>query len=87
MPPSRPTVPSPQPSWHGSKPKSRRTRAWTIFNETSRRASSEFSGEVNLKYGSYDYRQFSTTFTGPVTDSVDARFTGLYLDRNAETVR
>lgn len=55
-----------------------------IFNETSRRASANFGGEFNVKYGSHDYRQLSTTVTGAVTDGLNARFTGLYLDRNAE---
>ena len=55
-----------------------------IYNEMSRRASATPSGEFNIKYGSDDYRQLSTTFTGPVTDGLNARFTGLYLDRNAE---
>ena len=55
-----------------------------IYNETSRRASSQTSGEFNLKYGSDDYRELSTTFTGAVADGLNARFTGLYLDRNAE---
>ncbi|MDB5708796.1 MAG: hypothetical protein JWL96_866 [Sphingomonas bacterium] len=55
-----------------------------IFNETSRRASSQTSGEFNIKYGTDNYHQLSTTFTGAVTDGLNARFTGLYLDRNAE---
>lgn len=58
-----------------------------IYNEVSRRASDTFGGEFNIKYGTDDYRQLSTTFTGPVTDGLNARFTGLYLDRNAEVDR
>lgn len=55
-----------------------------IFNETSRRASPHFGGEFNVKYGTDNYRQLSTTITGPVADGFNVRFTGLYLDRNAE---
>ena len=55
-----------------------------IFNEVSRRASSQFGGEIEAKYGSYNFKEVAGTVTGPVTDWLDARFTGLYRDRNAE---
>jgi iron complex outermembrane receptor protein len=55
-----------------------------IYNETSRRASGHFGGEVNAKYGSYNYFTLSGTVTGPIADGFNARLTGLYLDRNAE---
>ncbi|RST30261.1 TonB-dependent siderophore receptor [Sphingomonas ginkgonis] len=55
-----------------------------IYNETSRRAADELGGELNLKYGSYGYKQVSGTITGPLAHGFDARLTGLYLDRHAE---
>lgn len=55
-----------------------------IYNQTSRRASDEFGGEINAKYGMYDYKSISGTVTGPVSDNLSVRFTGLGVDRNAE---
>lgn len=55
-----------------------------IYNQTSRRASSNFGGEISLKYGEDDYKQLATTVTGAVSDSLDARFTLLYRDRDSE---
>lgn len=55
-----------------------------LTNETSRRASSEFGGEIGVKYGTDDYGQIAGTVTGPVNDNLDLRFTGLYRSRDAE---
>jgi iron complex outermembrane receptor protein len=56
-----------------------------IYNEISRRASFASNGELGVKYGSDDYREAFATVTGPVLDdTLAARFTGLYLDRDAE---
>jgi len=55
-----------------------------LTNETSRRASSEFGGELGVKYGTDDYAQVAGTVTGPVNDMLDVRFTGLYRNRDAE---
>ncbi len=55
-----------------------------IYNETSRRASSTFGGELSAQAGSYDYDEVRGTVTGALTDNIAARFTGLYLDRDAE---
>jgi iron complex outermembrane receptor protein len=55
-----------------------------IYNQMSRRASSDFGGELQAKYGSYDYKQIEGTLTGPLAEGLSARFTGLYLDRHAE---
>ncbi len=55
-----------------------------IYNETSRRASSAFGGEISAKYGSYDYKELEGTVTGPLSDSVSGRLTFLDLDRGAE---
>lgn len=55
-----------------------------IYNQTSRRANADFGGELQAKYGSYDYKSVEGTITGPVAEGLSARITGLYLDRNAE---
>jgi iron complex outermembrane receptor protein len=55
-----------------------------IYNLTSRRASSEFGGELQAKYGTHDFKQFAGTVTGAVNDWLDVRFTGLYRDRDDE---
>lgn len=55
-----------------------------IYNELSRRASSTFGGELQAKYGSYDYKSVEGTLTGAISDRVSARMTALYLDRDAE---
>jgi len=55
-----------------------------IYNQVSRRANEEFGGEVQAKYGMYDYKSISGTVTGAVADGLAVRFTGLGLDRKAE---
>lgn len=55
-----------------------------LYNETSRRASSAFGGEIQAKLGSYDYKSLAGTVTGAFSSNVSARLTGLYLDRGAE---
>ncbi|MDV6330735.1 TonB-dependent siderophore receptor [Asticcacaulis sp. 201] len=55
-----------------------------LYNETSRRASSTFGGEIQAKLGSYDYKSLAGTVTGALSDSVSGRLTALYLDRGAE---
>jgi iron complex outermembrane receptor protein len=55
-----------------------------LYNETSRRASRNFGGEIQAKLGSYDYKSLAGTVTGALSSSVSARLTGLYLDRGAE---
>ena len=55
-----------------------------IYNETSRRASSAFGGEIQGRYGSDDFTEIAGTVTGPLTSYLDARFTGLYRDRGDE---
>ena len=55
-----------------------------LYNETSRRASRNFGGEIQAKLGSYDYKSIAGTVTGALSSSVSARLTGLYLDRGAE---
>lgn len=55
-----------------------------IFNETSRRASPTFGGELSAKYGEDDYKEVRGTVTGPVADGISVRLTGLYRDRDAE---
>ena len=53
-----------------------------LYNLTSRRASSEFGGELQVKYGSNDFRQAAGTVTGAATDWLDLRVTGLLRDRD-----
>jgi len=55
-----------------------------IYNQTSRRASQVFGGEVSAKYGTDDYKQLAATATGGVSDNLSVRFTGLYRDRDSE---
>jgi len=53
-----------------------------IFNETSRRASAEFGGEVRAQYGTDQFKEFAGTVTGPVADGLAVRITGLVRDRD-----
>lgn len=55
-----------------------------IYNEISRRAAFRSDGEFGVKYGSDSYREAFGTVTGPLADAFAARFTGMYLDRDAE---
>ncbi len=55
-----------------------------IYNETSRSASDELGGEIRGKVGTDDYYELAGTITGPVTEGISARVTGLYLNRGAE---
>ncbi len=55
-----------------------------IINETSRRPSDKFGGEIQLKGGTNDYLEAAGTLTGPVTDYLDLRLTGLYRDAAGE---
>ncbi|TCJ39975.1 TonB-dependent siderophore receptor [Parafrankia sp. BMG5.11] len=55
-----------------------------IYNQTTRRPSSDFGGEVSLKYGEDDYKQFAMTATGAATDWLDLRGTVMVRDRDAE---
>jgi iron complex outermembrane receptor protein len=55
-----------------------------IYNETSRRPSSQFDGELQGKFGSHEYKSIAGTLTGAATSWLDLRLTGLGLDRDAE---
>jgi iron complex outermembrane recepter protein len=55
-----------------------------IYNQISRRASFDFGGEAQAKYGMYDYMSLSASVTGPVSEDLAVRVTALGLDRNAE---
>ena len=55
-----------------------------LYNETSRRASRSFGGEIQAKLGNHDYKSLAGTITGPLSDTVSARLTVLDLDRGAE---
>ncbi|MBL4803167.1 MAG: TonB-dependent siderophore receptor [Emcibacter sp.] len=55
-----------------------------IVNMTSRRPESEFRGEIGAQYGSHDHKQFNGDFTGPLTDNVSFRVTGLFRDRGTQ---
>ncbi len=56
-----------------------------IYNLSSRRPSSRFGGEVQVKYGTDDFKQAAGTITGALSDSISARLTGLYRDRDGQT--
>lgn len=55
-----------------------------IYNETSRRPSGVFDGEIQAKGGSDGYKSIAGTVGGPLGDVIDTRITTLFLDRNAE---
>lgn len=55
-----------------------------IYNQTSRRASRAFDGEISAKFGEDDYKQIAGTVTGPLGDMLEARLTALYRERDAE---
>ncbi|TPG21826.1 TonB-dependent siderophore receptor [Sphingomonas koreensis] len=55
-----------------------------ILNETSRRPSSAFGGEIVAKYGSNNFAEGAMTLTGPAAPWLDVRFTGLYRDADGE---
>lgn len=53
-----------------------------IYNQTSRRASSTFGGEIRVQGGTDDFKELAGTVTGEVAPGVSARFTGLARDRD-----
>ena len=53
-----------------------------IYNETSRRASSQFGGEFRLQGGTDAFREIAGTVTGESLPGLDLRVTGLYRDRD-----
>lgn len=55
-----------------------------ILNETSRRPSDQFGGEIEGKYGTHNFGEVATTVTGPATDFLDVRMTALYRDADSE---
>lgn len=55
-----------------------------IYNQVTRRPRSEFGGEMQVKYGTTDYKQFATFVTGPATDRIDGAFSLMVRDRDAD---
>lgn len=55
-----------------------------IYNMRSRRPDAVFGGEIGAKYGTEDFKQVQGTITGPLSDRVSARLTGLYRDRGSQ---
>ncbi len=56
-----------------------------IYNLTSRRPSSQTSGEVQAMYGTQDYKRIAGTFTGELAPGLSASLTGLYRDNDIQT--
>jgi iron complex outermembrane receptor protein len=56
-----------------------------IYNLTSRRPSTRTGGEIQVKYGTDDFKQIAGTVTGELTNGISARLTGLYRDRDGQT--
>jgi len=56
-----------------------------IINMTSRRPQREFAGELGAQLGSFSYKQINGDFTGPLSDVVSFRATGLYRDNDTQT--
>ncbi|NUT00756.1 MAG: TonB-dependent siderophore receptor, partial [Sphingomonas sp.] len=55
-----------------------------IYNETSRRPSRTFGGEMQAKFGNDSYKSIAGTINAPLGDQFEARLTGYGLDRDAE---
>ena len=55
-----------------------------ILNEVSRRASPHFGGEFEIKGGTDRFGELAGTLTGPATDYLDVRMTGLYRDAHTD---
>ncbi len=55
-----------------------------IVNMTSRRPEQEFGGEMGVQYGSHDHKQINGDFTGPLSEQISFRLTGLYRDRGTQ---
>lgn len=55
-----------------------------ILNETSRRPSNSFGGEIELKGGTNSFGEVAMTVTGPVTPYLDVRATTLYRDSQGD---
>ncbi|MBV9842502.1 MAG: TonB-dependent siderophore receptor [Sphingomonadaceae bacterium] len=55
-----------------------------ILNETLRRPSSSFGGEVEVKGGTHDFKEFAGTVTGAATPFLDLRMTALYRDTSLD---
>lgn len=55
-----------------------------IVNMTSRRPLDELKGELEVQGGEYDLQQINGDITGPLSDRVSARLTGLYRDRGTQ---
>lgn len=55
-----------------------------IYNLTSRRPSSALGGEIQVKYGTDDFKQIAGTVTGELANGLNARLTGLYRDRDSQ---
>ena len=53
-----------------------------IYNEVSRRASSQVGGEVRAIAGTDRFRELAGTVTGAVASGLDVRFTGVFRDRD-----
>lgn len=52
-----------------------------IVNMRSRRPQFEWGGEAEIQYGNYDHKQANGDITGPITENLAFRLTGLYRDR------
>jgi iron complex outermembrane recepter protein len=55
-----------------------------IVNMRSRRPEDQFRGEVGGQYGSFDHMQVNFDVTGPLSDRISGRLTGLYRDRGTQ---
>jgi iron complex outermembrane receptor protein len=53
-----------------------------IYNQTSRRASAEVSGEIRAQGGTDQFYELAGTATGAVADGLAVRVTGLFRDRD-----
>ncbi len=55
-----------------------------VINAVSKRPSFTTSAEARLQYGSFDRKELAADYTGPLSDNLAVRLTGLIRDSNTE---
>ncbi len=55
-----------------------------VINAVSKRPSFTPSGEIRAQYGSFERKELAADYTGPLSDSVAVRLTGLIRDSNTD---
>jgi iron complex outermembrane receptor protein len=55
-----------------------------VINAVSKRPSFTQSGEIRVQYGNFDRKELAIDYTGPITDTIAVRLTGLVRDSSTE---